>query len=411
MGTAMRSELRPTDPRSRDAALDIVRGVALLGIFVVNMRFYAWPGYYWAMAGYEPFQSATDRWIRFAVDVFAAGKFLSIFAFLFGLGVAFQLRRAEERGEDGGAFLLRRFFVLLMLGIAHVVLLWMGDILSVYAVFGLSLLYLRSWNDRWLLRLAGLCGVAVAAFYAVLIAASWGAPAGGGGPLQAAFLEQARTAIEVYSSGSFGAMAAQRILDYQFNLTFALPGIPIPYGMFLLGFVAGRSGAWERIVASPERLRAAAWKALGGGLLLSVAGNLLQAGDAAGAAVLLAGDLLHRFGAPVLALGYIGGILLLGRSAVGRRFLWPVAAAGRMTLTNYLLQSLITTTLFLGYGFGWYGRVTPAQTLLVAGVVYALQLVWSPLWFRSFRYGPLEWLWRSLTYRSLQPMRNPRGAA
>lgn len=405
----------PTAPRERLPEIDILRGIALLGIIGVNMYMYAAPASYWALAGVEPFTGTFDRIVTFLIDTVAQGKFLPIFAFLFGFGAALQWKRLMRRGLDdpaAAAVLRRRFMILLLLGIVHASLIWAGDILAVYAVFGLIVLAWRRWPTRRLLAISGALWAALLAASAwVLIAEviSGGSGATGMSEMQAFFADQAAIALETYAKGSFAAITAQRLFDYVMSLALGWLALLIPFGLLLVGFVAGRDGWWDK----DGRLRAAgrlgAWVrwAMLIGLISEAVGSALRLdwlGGGAGWTNHLA-ELLYVVGTPLLAIGYIGAILRLAEKAAWQKRLEPFAMVGRMSLTNYLMQSVIATTLVYSYGFGLYGRIGPALSFIIAVGIYVLQVVVSGAWLRRYRFGPVEWLWRSFTYGELQPMR------
>lgn len=406
----------PTTVRERLLEIDILRGIALLGIIGVNMYMYAAPVPYWTLAGVHAFTGTLDRVAEFFVDTVARGKFLPIFAFLFGFGAALQWRRLTRRGlgeQEAAAVLRRRFVILLLIGIVHASLVWAGDILAVYAVFGLIVLAWRHWPSRRLLVISGaLWGALVlASLWVFITGVTEGTPGDAVDEMQAFFANQAAIALETYAEGSFAAITAQRLFDYFMSLALGWLALLIPFSLLLVGFVAGRDGWWESggWLRADGRLETWVRWAVPVGLICEALGAALRLGwlGAGAAWAEYLAELLYVAGSPVLAVGYIGAILRLAEKTAWRKRLEPFAKVGRMSLTNYLMQSVIATTLVYSYGFGLYGRMGPAVCLGIAAGIYVLQVITSGVWLRRYRFGPVEWLWRSFTYGELQPMRSP----
>jgi len=220
----------------------------------------------------------------------------------------------------------------------------------------------------------------------------------------------------VYATGSLAEVAADNAnaipADPLEDLYTPESGLTV-FAMFLLGFSIGRSGVLRDIpghVASIARMRI--W-GLGLGLTAMAAERVLAVTSGyavfreqqAGPGVQFAGDLLFTFGVTALALGYAATIVLAAQTSRGRAALMPLAGVGRLALTVYLTQTLMFTTLFYGYGFGQVFRLGPAAVTAWAVVIFAVQVVVCQWWLRRFRFGPVEWLWRSLTYLKWQPLR------
>jgi uncharacterized protein len=327
------------------------------------------------------------------------------------------MTRARSGGAAFAPVYRRRLLVLLLIGLAHAVLLWPGDILVLYALLGFPLLLFRERGPRTVLVWAAISLVVPL----LLLAGVFGLlEAGRATPEVGAEIErqlaQARTefhalteqAIQVYRHGSFAEITAQRIQDLLFFYSGILFFAPHVFGMFLLGLYAGRRGLFHDLSAHrPFFTRVLRW-----GLVLGLVGSAAYTlGMEAADRVEPTGPLLLAVagltvGGPALSLAYAAGLTLLVQRAAWRRLLAPLAAAGRMALSNYLLQSLIATTIFYGYGLGLYGQTGPVQHLgLAVAIFFLVQLPLSAVWVRRFRFGPAEWLWRSLTYGRRQPIR------
>jgi uncharacterized protein len=340
-----------------------------------------------------------------------------MFSMLFGMGFAIQMARADERGGGFGGRFARRLAALAAIGAVHGYLIWAGDILLVYAIVGFALLlFFRKTPvgrlPKWGVSLMMLPVVGMLLMVGMVQMAK--ADPEASAEVTAQFEKQNAdnaaayaAADEAYASASWAGLLPQRAVDMGMQLGF-LPFIGASVlGMFVLGSWFVRSGA---IVRPAERLpffRRLCAVGLGVGAPLAVGAMLAGAGDGmtelswgfvAGGAMMTVANLL-------LSLGYLSGLVLLTQRPGARERLRPVARAGQMALTNYLLQSLICTTLFYGYGFGLWGRVPRAAQVLLVLAIWSVNLALSAWWLRRFRFGPAEWLWRSLTYGRAQPMR------
>lgn len=407
--------LQPVATEQRLEIVDVLRGLAILGILLENILFYGGPANQWQL---EPplWPGPADQLVVWGLQWLEQGKFFSLFALLFGFGMAMQ----AARSPDDRSFVrltLRRAAVLLVFGALHVLLLWWGDILVQLAVLAVAFLPFRRLPQRKLLNAAAVLWLApllVAAGMAAGIECLRHTPA------LAAFFDSAaqqeslqRTAeadIKTYGAGTLRAICARRQQDAAAGaggVVWILPGMLM---MYILGWLAARRG----IVANPQQharlLRRLATIALPVGLLLHLAYVVIYAAidktdpGLRSAAVFA----LYALGIPPFTLGFISLVVLSARRAGVARVLRPTAAVGEMSLSNYILQSVIGTTIFYSYGLGLFGRVSPLRCMLLALVIYAGQVVLSNLWLRGFRYGPLEWLWRGLTYGRVPALRRTR---
>jgi uncharacterized protein len=391
-------------PDARIAEVDIVRGFALFTVLLENMYGFGADSIAWS--------SATDKLAFGVMQVFVESKSWTLFSILFGFGFALQLERAHATGFRILPSYLRRLAVLFALGAAHA-LLYDGDILMLFAELGLGLLVVSRLPTRGLLILAA---ALMLVFPLVRHATAHDRPAGSEGIEEArAELEQAHRS-DVYAIGSFAEVAADNAsaipADPLEDVATPESGLAV-FAMFLLGFCVGRSGFLRDIPGNAGALaRVRAW-GLGIGLgamaakqlLAATAGYAVFREQRAGPGVELAGDLLFAYGTTALALGYAAALILAARTRRGRVALAPLAGVGRLSLTVYLTQTLMFTTLFYGYGFGQAFRLGPAAVTAWAVAFYAVQVVACQWWSRRFRLGPMEWLWRSLTYLSWQPLR------
>lgn len=406
------SQLKPVGSADRLDHLDILRGFALFGILLVNFEYFLNPIQAIMLGDSGPLQGA-DAWVDISIGTLAEGKFYAIFSLLFGAGFALMIQRARSRSVGFWPLYLRRLLILLLFGLAHLLLIWSGDILLIYAlVAAMMVLLYRNTPPSRLPKWAALF-IAIPAVMILLLATLFGlAPAETTAELSQQFAadqEQALAAVaeaaRLQRDGSFGQMTDQRLADLSFMLENALFWVPPILGFFLLGrwlLVTGR-------LVQPDEHAGFYGKAILVGLLLGLplsgAGALL-AWDQSFVEVtsrLALGMVCATIGAALLAFGYLGLII-----RQRHRLHW-LAPAGRMALTNYLLQSLFWTWVIYGYGLG-LGEVIPYWTTpILTTAFFALQIVISRWWLERYRFGPAEWLWRTLTYMKLQPMRKDTG--
>ncbi len=403
----------PTSPAQREPVLDVLRGVALLGILLINIEYMRGSGFYAAFVGEAPAVSAADEVVQFGMGWLAAGKFLSMFAILFGIGAAIIAERAVRAGRSPRRLLARRYGILVGLGLAHMVLLFPGDILFLYGLTGLALLAFVNVRATTALR----WGTGLVVVMALLWAAGTALAAFAPQPpedhpavveQQAFFADLQAQAVAAYTEGSYLDVVAANAVESFLLQTGQLVMIPWVLGLFLLGFAVGRAGVVADLAAHRRLLRRVAVWGLGLGLPVNLAlgpigplwgGATLQQG-AENPGVLVVIAVVQLLGAPLLASGYLAGTALLAlRFGAPRR----LAAVGRMALSAYLAQSVIALVVFAG--FGLYETLGSAWALLVVVGIWALLLIACPLWLRRFRYGPVEWLWRTATYGKRQPLR------
>jgi uncharacterized protein len=391
----------PVQGSERMDTLDAVRGAAVLGILLANIV---------AMAGFPFLPPDHYRslplagWHEpafFLVLVLIEAKFYSLFSLLFGVGFAVFIQRASARGTDPARLFKRRLVGLLIIGLVHTLLIWMGDILATYAIIGFALVPFIKRDDRSVLRWAVAMLLLPIVLYAVMLVAARAASvpaspaADGGAPPQ--FLVDAAAGFA--TGGYIDVVTGNAIFSAaQIVRRFLLMFFPRVFGMFLLGFYIGRRQMFANLDAERTLLRRVfIWGTIVG-LPLALTGARLEGNNmgvpnAAG----LAETTVKTIGVPILSLGYAAGLCLLFRRSrsVRRAF----APAGQMALTNYLLQSVGALAIFYGIGFGLFGRVPLVVCLGGAVVFFVLQMILSRAWLGRAAFGPAEWLWRMFTYR------------
>ncbi|HML18087.1 MAG TPA: DUF418 domain-containing protein [Bryobacteraceae bacterium] len=406
----MSTDAQPIGPVSaaeRIFYIDLLRGMALFGILAANMRgFNAPPSVYGNIK--VLFHGRADLIAQGFIDIFIQGKFITLFSFLFGMGFAIQLTRAQARGAKFLSFYPRRLAALALFGIVHIFLIWWGDILITYALAGALLLLFRNQSQKTLLYWAGGIFVTpivvVTGFYTAYVLGwhpAFMKPRG------APDIAKINEVIRIYAHGPALQMLRENvILGFKELPTegFALYAL----FLFLLGMWVWRSGIVERLGEyQPVFRRVLAW-CLPIGLVLNAFAVIVQSRSVPGSGPTFPGYLANVVLFPsehITSAGYAAGLALLIQNQSWRRRLSPFAAVGRMALTNYLTESVVCTLVFENYITGAYGRVGPAVGLIPTVILYGAQAVFSNWWLARYRFGPMEWLWRGMTYRKLPAMR------
>jgi uncharacterized protein len=389
----------PTLPTERIVTLDIIRGFALLGILVVNMGSFSGTDFGQPTA-------LPDQIAAFVVGVFFSGKFNSLFSMLFAIGFTIQLERLEQRaGSDARWIYVRRLLVLFAIGVAHAILVWDGDVLHVYALLGFVLMFLRNVSDRTIVVLvAALLLVPGLRSLALILFATpeWTAARVAS---QQEFYAAAAMAL---GSGSYVDAVAQNVKTLSrayFSATGLEGTILLGYLLFLvtilLGLLAGRHRWIQRARENPALVRRVQWWTLGigvgSGIVLAVASRFTE--PFVPSVWFVVARTAYAVSRVALMVFYVATIVRLATHPRWLRWMMPLAAAGRMPLTNYLLQSVLCTAIFFGWGLGYWARAGAALQLgLAFAIFFILQVPLSVLWFRRFSYGPMEYVWRLATY-------------
>jgi len=402
----------------RIATLDIVRGFALLGILIMNM-----PGFsasFFAEAdGSHLWTGRLDQLAEQLRDLLFSGKFNSMFSLLFGIGFTIQFTRMQQLDPARATGLyLRRLIVLGVFGLIHATVFWTGDVLHIYALLGLLMLFgLRRVSDRGVLVLMGLCLLypAVSGALRLLLVT----------PEITAQMVAKSKAFELtnnaaYGHGSFVAAAVEHWREFSFFYSdrwaaWGFVGFYVQMALtMLLGLLAGRRHWPRRIPELLPRIPRLQWGALAIGLACGIVFTVIfELQRTPGPTPLkLLGGVCYWTSRVALMIFYVLTIVRLTQTATGARVLAPLAYTGRMPLTNYLMQTLLCTTLFYGWGFGLWGRVGPAAGLGLALLIYfGVQLPWSLWWLRRHERGPMEALWARLTYGRPATRSAPASAA
>ena len=390
---------------ARIATLDVLRGFALMGILIMNMPGFSYSGWHEA-DGSRYWPSHIDQLAEQVRDALFSGKFNSLFSVLFGLGFTIQFARMQQRDPlHADRLYLRRLLVLFAIGVLHACVFWFGDVLHVYALLGLLLLFgLRRVSDR------GLVVIMVGCLVYPLLASL----------LRVAFVTKEFTASQValgkgfaatndaaFGAGSFLATAGEnlRIMAFGYGNLYSLWGT---FGWYvsmtltlLLGVLAGRRQWATRIPELMPQIKRLTWIMLVLGLALSTTATAIwEANRVPGPSLIKTfAGLCYNISRPMLMVFYVLLIVQLLHRPAWKPLFKPFELAGRMPLTNYLMQTAICTTLFYGWGFGLWAKVGPAAGLLLSLVIFfCIQVPWSLWWLKHHERGPLEALWARLTY-------------
>ena len=396
----------PTRPAERIVAIDVLRGFALLGILLINIQYFSMPGSFtYENPTIYGDLSGANRWVWILSYIFADQKFMTIFSLLYGAGIALMTGNLEARGQPSPGIYFRRTFWLLIFGLAHAYLLWSGDILVLYAVCGLWVYWLRRLRPGRQMLL----GVLMLSVFSVILMLHRFMPPEIVEEFRAEWNPAAATVeaeLQAYR-GNWPAQMAARVphaIGMQTS-NLILWGIWRAGGLMLMGMALYRWGLLTGRRTGSYYLGMAivgfgiGLPIVGAGALQNIAHNWALKFSFVGW-----GAQANYWGSLFISAGYIGLVMLFVRSNALPRLQNALAAVGRTALSNYLLQTVLATTIFYGHGLGLFGSVERVGQIGVVAAIWAFQLVVSPLWLRHYRFGPFEWLWRSLSYWRLQPM-------
>lgn len=385
--------------------LDVYRGFAVFGIFAVNIVIMN-STFLGQHEFAKQFTSGIDQLSERILQLFFYTKFFPIFSLLFGLGISMQALRMKEKGTLSMSFFARRMFILFVFGVGHILFLWSGDVLNLYAMLGLLVVPLLTISNRMILFLSAL--FLLFPFYNEVSAYLMGMlnfdPAS-----YLAHYDPAEV-NRVISEGSYYEGLKLRALEYMSNIPmlFGFLG-PLALSMFLLGLYLGKIKVYENLREFIGKVKIPM-------LSIAIISNLYRLlflfvlPDTS----LYSRDGLRPFlfkamevSDVLMGLFYLWIIGWLWYHSSFSRVLKPLRHVGRMALTNYIMQSVIGLMLFSSVGFAMYESLSPFQSLYTAVAVFCFQVIFSKAWLSFFRYGPLEWLWRCLTYKKLLPIRKP----
>ena len=410
----MNQTIGPVTTSERLEFLDVLRGFAIFGMFTVNMT----ADLNWAWMFNDQFLNSSDKIVLFIIDMFTNGKFITIFSFLFAVGFCIQLQRAQERNTPFIRLYLRRLIGLFFIGAVAIILGLNTYILIDYATWGLVLVWFYNRSSRFLISSMVIFLTIQFTAGAVLptmekyqqaqkqLVAQVDIPE----TIDTDAMEKRKVATRVYSEGSFTEVVryrAKRLLKYLISWHYV-------YDIELLGFMVAaiyfvRCGVlWDSDKRCAFARKILPWL-LGIGVLGWVIHVILKYFVKPGPQDLLL-TLLNELSIwplcwPAMGLGYAAIIVLLLKKTRYQKLFRPFVAVGRLALTNYLFTCIAIALVTYDYFLGWYGEMKPLSGLLIVLGVFPLQVLLSNWWIARFRFGPAEWVWRSITYMKLQPFR------
>jgi|GEM_PF-725707 len=395
---------------SRIETIDIVRGIALLGILLINIQTYSLFIFLRPEQVYLLNLDQPDTYgpLQFAITLFVRNEFFSIYSFLFGFGFYMMFRKNELQGLDAASLYKRRLYSLLIIGLVHGLFFWFGDILHKYALVGFSLLYFNKKPVRVILTwMAGLFffGILIQVCKEVFFARSAAEMAIQQGQLESVFMQVFNT----WQSGSFTDVLALQhkgvLLSWLTDVQNGLPFLIQIQILFLAGLVAGKINLFSNIRENKTESKLMSLVLLSIPPAIALKGlfclNKMQVDILPGAVEPykpLLYSLCNFTGSLLLAMVYLPLLFIMLRNNATRFFNW-IGNAGKMGLTNYLLQTAVCMVLFYGYAGGLSGRVTLFQSLLLAVCIYTAQVIFSNIWLQQHAAGPMETLWKKIVYR------------
>jgi uncharacterized protein len=394
----------PVSSSERLFSLDLIRGVALLGILIMNMPGFA-TSFYSGLSGSDQWLNWWDEWTATLRNVLFSGKFNSMFSLLFGIGFTIQLERLlERRGAAGVRIYIRRLAGLFLFGAIHMLVFWTGDVLHMYALLGMLLVFLRNRSDRTIVILIVLCMLFPIALGLVKM---WIVDAAYIEHLEVAFNAWLTSNDVAYGQGSFIDAMHEHTRETWFlytdpaSIEFTISFYVQLATTMLIGFLIGRHRIVQRIPdLMPDLIRLQYWSlgiGIGSALLLAYGEKTVSPIDVSSKSIVV--SLSYAVCRIALMCFYVTTLIRLTQDPTWRLRFTPIAIVGRMPLTNYLLQTAIATTIFYGWGLGFWNGGGPLVWLLLAFAIYFIvQVPLSSWWLARFQYGPMEYLWRAMTY-------------
>jgi uncharacterized protein len=399
----------PTTQSERILSVDVLRGFAVLGILVMNIQSFSMP----EAAYFNPTAYGDLTGLNYVVwllsHLFTDMKFMALFSMLFGAGMVLMADRMEASGRTLARIHYRRTLILLGFGMAHAWFLWTGDILFIYAMCGFLVYLFRKRQPKTLILL-GLTSLAMATILS--LASQFSMPLWTEESLAnftemwAPTQEQITAQLTAYRGGwsaqnEFRFMSALQMETVAFLafLSWRAGGLMlVGMGLYKLGVFSAELGTRTYVKMVLAGLLVGLPLVATGVWYQTSTGWALETG-------FFGGPQFNYWGSLLVALGWVGAVMLFCQGWSGGRLHRSLAATGQMALTNYLMQTIICTTIFYGHGLGLFGSVERTGQILIVFSIWAVELLWSPWWLARFRFGPFEWLWRSLTYMRLQPLR------
>ncbi len=396
-------------PQERIASIDLLRGFAVLGILIMNIQSFSMIGAaYMNPSAYGDF-TGINKWIWIISHVFASEKFMSVFSMLFGAGVILFTERALEKGRRAGPLHYRRNFWLLVFGLVHGYLIWYGDILVNYSVCAFFVFLFRKMKPKKLVIYSAIFFIVPLILYSLT---AWSMPFWPEAQYNESIKSWLPTAELIakeidHMQGTWGEQMEHRAPMVFFMQTFLFLYMTFwrVTAMMLLGMALYKLGVLSAQKSKAFYIRLTVIGLVVGysissfGVFKNIEANWSYDFS------MFIGSQFNYVGSVASALGYIGLLMLISKSVNFNKLKTALSSVGKMAFTNYILMSLICTFVFYGHGLGYFGQVDRVGQVLIVLVTWAFLLIISPLWLKSFYYGPLEWLWRMMTYWKYHPMK------
>jgi len=411
----------PVKVQDREVFMDILRGFAILGIFIANLG----AGFSW----YNENANLTgtflipnwDSKMVFLHHWLIEGKFYSIFSLLFGWGIALQIKRATDNNNTAIPTIRRRLLFMLLLGFCHL-LIWTGDIVFFYAMLGFLLLPMRKFSNKTLLITSFILILSPILLYSLKMLFPILA-------IPSNVLNQIGQYIEIKLFPAFeNAKSEADYLNiikaftwwdilkdnfagifYRFSYLIFISRISKVFGMFLIGFLIGRTNFFQKIAEHKKIIATIIFAGLAIGLpanymladyMATASSDYVQLKEKG-----LYQTIVYAFGVAPFALAYVGIFMFAFQTQFGKRYMLILAPVGKMAFSNYIIQSLVGNFVFLSAGLGLMGKIGPVWYTAFGIGFFIFQVIYSTIWLKYFNFGPLEWLWRSATYKKWQTMK------
>lgn len=390
----MSQNYSPIDLSERVHEIDAVRGFALLGILMMNIMSFAGPTLQdqFTGAASDIYTGAANSGVIFFINTFVTSNFYTMFSFLFGLGFYIFLSRAEKKPGSTSLLFLRRMMMLLAIGLFHAIFIWYGDILTVYAVTGMILLIFYKFKPVVNLTVSIfilLLGTVFIIAMSLLLFAAGSAGVGGAGSFDPGF-----NMVQSLNDAGYMDVLNLNISIFSIMISSNITMIPLVLAMFLIGLFVGQKRLYENLASHRKLL---VWTAVVGivigtplKILVGYGLTYMMHNPAWSILTMLA----YTAAGPLMSLGYVALFVLITLKFKSlTKLLQPV---GQMALTNYVMQSILMTGFF--YGMNLFNKIDAVWFIPIVLSVFLIQIVYSHLWMRKFKFGPLEWLWRAVTY-------------
>ncbi|RCW73251.1 DUF418 domain-containing protein [Saliterribacillus persicus] len=392
----MDKKIVPTNKENRLMELDVIRGIALFGILVVNINYFSTPALYADMFNMNAKISFMEQWMKWMVIFFFEFKFVSLFSLLFGISFALFLSRLEKRGIRSRTLFKRRLVFLLIIGLIHLFFFWYGDILTIYALLGfLLLLFVETKPKTQLKWIISLPILPILMLTSIIMF---------GDNISSTFTHQMENiyhnAMHSYADGTAIEIFQQRFVDIKYIYQGYILMIPVIFSMFLLGMYTWKKGYITHASNYKEELkkvqRYSAWIGIPFAFLAVFSDTKIES---VASPFYFIQYISHVGSGPILAIFYMSSLILLLQKEEWRKRFFFLQPVGRMALTNYVMQTIICIFIFYSFGGGLFGRINVIEGFGIALLIFLLQILGSQIWLNHYGMGPLETIWRMYTYK------------